>query len=133
MIYRKEVKHKTNNQTKVLLIKLKFQKNFKCSFSFQVVLPSKPLELIASKRNYKIKEQMLIAIDKSKHEKSLLQPLQTNEKQFEIAVSFVSGNIGIFIAKTIELFIKSAFESAQYNTVQIKPGAYELESLNHGN
>ena len=39
---------------------------------------------------------MLIVMDKSIHEEHLFQPLQTNNKQFKIAVTFISGYNGIF-------------------------------------
>ena len=37
---------------------------------------------------------MLIVMDKSTHEEHLSQPLQFNDKQFKIAVTFRTGNIG---------------------------------------
>ena len=37
-------------------------------------------------------------MDKSTHEEHLSQPLQTNNKQFKIAVTFLSGYKGIFNA-----------------------------------
>ena len=40
---------------------------------------------------------MLIVIDKSTHEEHLSQPLQTNYKQFKIAITFLTGYNGIFI------------------------------------
>ena len=39
---------------------------------------------------------MLIVMDKSIHEEYLSQPLQTNNKQFRIAISFLTGCNGIF-------------------------------------
>ena len=39
---------------------------------------------------------MLIVMDKSTHEEHLAQPLQTNNKQFKIAVTFLSAYNGIF-------------------------------------
>ena len=35
-------------------------------------------------------------MDKSTHEEHLSQPLQTNNKQFKIAVTFLTGYNGIF-------------------------------------
>ena len=35
-------------------------------------------------------------MDKSTHEEHLSQPLQTNNKQFKIAITFLSGYNGIF-------------------------------------
>ena len=50
-------------------------------------LPSKLLEQIAFNTKPKIEEHMLIVMDKSSHEEPLFQPLQTNNKQFKIAVT----------------------------------------------
>ena len=63
-------------------------------------LPSKLLEQIAFNTRPKIEEHMLIFMDKSTHEKHLSQPFQTNNKQFEIAVTFLSGYNGIFNVTT---------------------------------
>ena len=52
-------------------------------------LPSKLLEQIAFNTRAKIEEHMLIIMDKSTHEEHLFQPLQTNNKQFKIAVTFL--------------------------------------------
>ena len=51
--------------------------------------PSKLLEQIAYNTRPKIEEHMLIVVDKSIHEEHLSHPLQTNNKQFKIAVTFV--------------------------------------------
>ena len=59
-------------------------------------LPSKLLEQIAFNTRPKIEEHMLIVMDKSTHEEHLFQPLQTNNQQFEIAVTFLTGYNGIF-------------------------------------
>ena len=53
-------------------------------------LPSKILEQIAFNTRSKIEEHMLIVTDKSTPEKHLSQPLQTNNKQFKIAVTFLT-------------------------------------------
>ena len=59
-------------------------------------LPSKLLEQIAFNTRPKIEEHMLIVMDKSIHEEHLFQSLQTNNKQFKIAVTFLTGYNGIF-------------------------------------
>ena len=59
-------------------------------------LPSKILEQIAFNTRSKIEEHMLIIMDKSTHEEHLFQPLQTNNKQFKIAVTFLSAYNGFF-------------------------------------
>ena len=59
-------------------------------------LPSKILEQIALNTRPKIEEHLLIVIDISTHEEHLSQPLQTNNYQFKIAVTFLTGYNGIF-------------------------------------
>ena len=59
-------------------------------------LPGKFLEQLAIKTRPKEEEHLLIVIDKSTHEEHLSQPLQTNNKQFKIAVTFLIGYNGIF-------------------------------------
>ena len=54
-------------------------------------LPSKLLEQIAFNTRPKIEEHMLIVMDKSTHEEHLFQPLQTNNNQFKIAITFLTG------------------------------------------
>ena len=58
-------------------------------------LPSKLLEQIAFSMRPGI-ENMLIVMDKSTHEEHLFRPLQTNNKQFKIAVTFLTGYNGSF-------------------------------------
>ena len=50
-------------------------------------LPNNLLEQIAFNTRAKIEGHMLIVMDKS-HEEHLSQPLQTNNKQFKLAVTF---------------------------------------------
>ena len=59
-------------------------------------LRSKLLEQIVFNAGPKIEEHMLIVMDKSTHEEHLEQPLQTNNKQFKIAVTFLTAYNGIF-------------------------------------
>ena len=60
-------------------------------------LPSKLLETIAFNTRPKIEEHMLIVMNNSStHEENLQIPLQTNNKQFKIAVTFLTGYNGIF-------------------------------------
>ena len=59
-------------------------------------LPSKLLEQFAFKTKPKIEEHMLVVMDKSTHEEHLSQPLRINNKQFKIAVTFVTGYNGFF-------------------------------------
>ena len=60
-------------------------------------LLSKVLEEIAFiTRPNKIDEHILIVLYKNIHEEHLSQPLQTNNKQFKMAVIFLAGYNGIF-------------------------------------
>ena len=76
---------------------------------------------------------MLIVMDKSTHEEHLSQPLQTNNKQFKIAVTFLSAYNGIFNVTNKNnkfYFTKSITDDNHYIMISIPPGAYEIESLN---
>ena len=74
---------------------------------------------------------MLIDKDESKFKKRLSQPLQIIIKQFQLAITFLTGCIGIFNVtdKRIKIFIISISESSENNVITIAPGAYELEIL----
>ena len=61
-----------------------------------MILPIKLLEQIAFNTRPKTEQHMLIVMDKSIHEEYLTQPLQTNKKQFKIAVTFLSAYNGFF-------------------------------------
>ena len=96
-------------------------------------LPSKLLEQIAFNTRPKIEEHMLIVMDKSTHQEYLFQPLQTNNKQFKIAVTFLTGYNGIFNVTTENnkfYFLKSITDD-DHIKITIAPGAYEIESLNN--
>ena len=96
-------------------------------------LPSKLLEQIAFNTRPKIEEHMLIIMNKSTHEEHLFQPLQTNNKQFKIAVTFLSAYNGIFNVTNENnrfYFTKSITDDDHYIMITIPPGAYEIESLN---
>ena len=96
-------------------------------------LPSKTLEQIAFNTRPKKEEHMLIVMDKSTHEEHLSQPLQTNIKQFKIAVTFLSGYNGIFnVTNSNDTFYFKKIISDEDGSVQSTkpPGAYEIESLN---
>ena len=75
---------------------------------------------------------MLIVMDKSTHEEHLSQPLQTNIKQFEIAVTFLTGYNGLFNVtnNNNKFFFKKAIQDEDFFQIRIPPGAYEIESLN---
>ena len=59
-------------------------------------LPNKIIARIAFITKPKIEEHWLIVMDKSTHEESLSHPLETNNKQFKIAVTFLTGYNGLF-------------------------------------
>ena len=78
---------------------------------------------------------MMIVKDKNIHEGYLSQPLQTDNKQIKIAVTFLTGYHGIFIVtkKNNKLyFLKSNTEEDGFIQITIPTGAYEIEKLNNG-
>ena len=96
-------------------------------------LPGKLLEQIAYNTRPKIEEHMLIVMDKSVHEEHLSQSLQTNNKQFKIAVTFLTGYNGIFNVTNDnnKFYFKKAIQDEDFIQIRIPPGAYEIESLNN--
>ena len=97
-------------------------------------LPNKLLEQIAFNTRAKIEEHMLIVMDKSTHEEHLSQPLQTNNKQFKIAVTFLTGYNGIFKVTNENnkfYFKKTISGDDGFLKITIPPGAYEIENLNN--
>ena len=94
-------------------------------------LPSKFLEQTAFNTRPKIEEHMLIVMDKSTHEEHLSQPLQTNNKQFKIAVTFLTGYNGIFNVTNSnnKFYFTTSISDIEPSFIIIPPGAYELESL----
>ena len=98
-------------------------------------LPSKTIKQIAFNTRPKIEEHVLIVMDYSTHEEHLSQPLQTNNKQFEIAVTFLSGFNGIINGTTLNIkfcFAKSFTDEAGFIQSTIAPGAYDIENLMDG-
>ena len=96
-------------------------------------VPSKLLEQIAHNTRPKTEEHILIVMDKSTHEEHLSQPLRTNNKQFRIAVTFITGYNGIFNVTNGNnrfYFLKSISDEDGHIQIIIPPGAYEPESLN---
>ena len=89
-------------------------------------LPSKLLEQIAFNTIPKIKEHMLIVMDKSTHEEHLSQPLPTYIKQDKIAVTFLTGHNGIFNVtdKNNKSFFTTSFSVIEPSSVNKPPGAY---------
>ena len=72
-------------------------------------------------------------MNKSTYEEHLSQPLQTNNKQFKIAVTFLTAYNGIFNVTSSNIkfyFLKSISDEVGFIQITIPPGAYELEDLN---
>ena len=89
MNFLKEVKYKMSNKIEIfLLLFLPYKRNYLV----------KKLEQIAFNTRPKIEEHMLVVMDKSTHEEHLSQPLQTNNKRFKTAVTFLTGFNGFFNA-----------------------------------
>ena len=96
-------------------------------------LPSKLLEQIAFNTRPKNEEHMLKVMDKSTHEKLLAQILQTNNKQFKIAVTFLSVYNGILNVTNTNItfyFKKTITNEEGFIQITIPPGVYEIETLN---
>ena len=96
-------------------------------------LPSKLLEQIAFDTRPKIEEHMLIVMDKSTHEEHLSHSLQTNNKQFKIAVTFLTGYNGIFNVTNAnnKFYFKKTISDDGFIKISVPLGAYEIESLNN--
>ena len=95
-------------------------------------LSSKLLEQIVFNTRPKIEEHLLIVMNKSTHEEHLFQPLQTNNKQFKIAVTFHACYNGIFNVtnKNIKFYFLKSITDADHIQITIRQGIYEIESLN---
>ena len=96
-------------------------------------LPSKLLEQIAFNTRPKIEEHMLIIMDQSVHEEHFFSPLQTNNKQFKIAITFLTGYNGIFNVTNAnnKFYFTKSITDDDHIIITIPPGAYEIESLNN--
>ena len=97
-------------------------------------LPKKLLEQIAFNTRSRIEEHMLGVMDKNTHEEYLSQPLQSNNKQLELAISFWTGYNGIFKntnSNNIFYFMKSITDEDGFVQITKLPVAYELKSLNN--
>ena len=76
---------------------------------------------------------MLIVMNKSTHTEHIYEPLQTNNKQFKIAITFRTGYNGIFnIASKNNKFYfsKSIIDDNHFQNITNPEGAYEIENLN---
>ena len=95
--------------------------------------PSKLLEQIAFNTRPKIEEHMLIIMNKSTHEDYLFQRLQTNNKQFKIAVTFLAAYNGTFNVTNSnnKFYFKRELTEEDFIQIRIPNGAYEIESLDN--
>ena len=95
-------------------------------------LPIELLEQIAFNTRPKIEEHILFIIDKSTHEEHLCQPLQTNNKQFKIAVTFLSAYNDIFnvTSSNNKFYFFKSVTDVDHIQITIRPGVYEIEALN---
>ena len=96
-------------------------------------LTNKLLEQIAFNTRPKLEEHLLIVMDKSTHQEHLIKLLQTNNNQFKIAVTFLSGyNINFIVTNTNIKFYSKKIITDEDGFVKITtpPGAYEIELLN---
>ena len=76
---------------------------------------------------------MLIVVDKSTHEEHLFHFLQTNNKQFKLAVSLLSDYNDIFKVtnKNLKIYYTVSIKNDDFNQITILPEAYEIGSLNN--
>ena len=92
-------------------------------------LSNETLDQIAFNTRAKIEEHMLIVMDKSIHELFLDESLQTNKKQFKIAITFLTGYNGIFnITEANNKFYYITPEKMIVD-IEIPKGAYELGAI----
>ena len=97
-------------------------------------LPSNLLEQMAFNSIRIFEDHLLIVMKKSTLEKHLSQPLQTNNKQFKIAVTLQTGYNGIFKVTNENnkfYFRKTITYGDGFIQITIPPGAYEIETLNN--
>ena len=94
-------------------------------------LPRKLFEQLAFNTRPNLGEHMLIIMDKSTHEQHLSQPLQTNNKQFKLAVTFLSACNRLFNVTNSndKFYFKKALIDEDFIQITIPPGAYQIESL----
>ena len=94
-------------------------------------LSSKLLEQIVIKTRPKTDEHMLKVMDKSTQEEHSAQTLQTKNKRFKIAVTFLFAYNDIFNGTNSynKFYIKKTLIDEVFIQITNSPGAYEIESL----
>ena len=93
-------------------------------------LPSKLLEEIAFNPRPKIEEYMLLVMDRNTHEEHLHQPLQTKNKKFKKAVTFLTvynGPLKVTNGNSKFFFTKSLNGEDGFLQITIPQGAYEIK------
>ena len=94
-------------------------------------LLSKILKQIAFNTRPETEDHMLTVMDKSTHEAHLYQPLQTNDEQIKIAITFLTGYNGILNVTDENnkfYFTKSITDEDGFIQNTTRPGAHEIES-----
>ena len=82
----------------------------------------------------KIGEHMLIVMDKSIHQETLAQPLQTNNNLNSLLLFLLVITASLrLLERNNFYFAKSIIDKDGFFQITIPPGAYELESLNNEN
>ena len=91
------------------------------------------LQQLSFKTRPKVEEHMLFVTDESIHQEHLSHPLKTKIKQFEIAVTFLSGYNGIFIVtnKSKRFFFTKSINDDDFAQLNNPTGAYEIKSPNN--
>ena len=92
-------------------------------------LPTEILEQITFITRPQIELHILFIMEKSTDGEHLSQLLKNNNKQFIIAVTFLTGHNGIFIGTNS--FTRSINDD-NFSVFALPHGAYEIESLNVG-
>ena len=92
-------------------------------------LQIKLLEQVVYKKRPKTEEHMLKVMDQSTHGEHLSQPLQTNSKQFKIAVTFLTAYNGIFNISNENNRFYFINPANKIVVITIPHGAYELENI----
>ena len=117
-------------------VKNKTNKLWNCSWwILWTELSSKILKQIAFIKIGKTEEHLSFVRDKSTHQEQLSQPLQTNNKKFKIAVTFLFGYTGIFNIAT--RYVKFNFRvwnnDKDFNQTSIPPVICETKIFRQWN
>ena len=96
-------------------------------------LHSKLSRQMAIDKRPEIQEHMLIVMNNSTHEEHLSQPLQTINKQFKSAVTFLTGYNGIFNVtnKCNKFYFTVSINDDDFSVFSVPPGGYAIVSLNN--